>query len=353
MHKQQYTIQQSLLFLLLLLSNHVVGQTFTSLQGRITNPTGDSVFIYMVKPDSTHSSYDQFDLGSTRLDQEGRFAFSFLLNEPGIIRFYDGNEVTSLFMLPGDDLYMTLNTKYFDETIQYYGKGAERNNTIVDLSLIHETFMLKYQYGLQFGRDSASLIESLTEAGRGYLQLIDDYLHNDPDFAVMADELKSKHIDDINQEKKYFGYHHRLLKLKNTPAIAFRGEGMNGEALDLHTYKGKPVVVDFWATWCGPCHREMPSFKILEEKYGDKVHFVSVALYSERDKWREMAGEFGLKNNLFLDPEASKQIIEYDVRIVPRYMLISADFIILDGDARRPSDPRLEKQLQALISTGK
>ena len=52
---------------------------------------------------------------------------------------------------------------------------------------------------------------------------------------------------------------------------------------------GKPMVLDFTATWCGPCQRLKPHFKALSEKMADKVTFITVDV----DKWQELAQEYG------------------------------------------------------------
>ncbi len=49
-----------------------------------------------------------------------------------------------------------------------------------------------------------------------------------------------------------------------------------GKAIDLTSFKGKPVVLNFWASWCGPCKSEMPDFDEVYKELGDEVHFVMV-----------------------------------------------------------------------------
>ena len=50
----------------------------------------------------------------------------------------------------------------------------------------------------------------------------------------------------------------------------------DGEPVSLSDFRGKPVVVNFWASWCGPCKREMPEFESLWQELGDQVHFLMV-----------------------------------------------------------------------------
>ena len=64
---------------------------------------------------------------------------------------------------------------------------------------------------------------------------------------------------------------------------AIEGETADGKTFNLADYKGKVILVNFWATWCGPCRMEIPDLIALQEKYGPRG-FVVVGLADERDK---------------------------------------------------------------------
>ena len=56
--------------------------------------------------------------------------------------------------------------------------------------------------------------------------------------------------------------------LVNQPAPEFARKAMDGSAVDLKSYRGKIVLLDFWATWCAPCLVEMPTFTKWQQEYG-------------------------------------------------------------------------------------
>ena len=61
----------------------------------------------------------------------------------------------------------------------------------------------------------------------------------------------------------------------------------DGNLVNLHDFLGKPVIVNFWASWCGPCRSEMPDIQKAYEQYGDDIHFLIVNL---TDGSRETVG---------------------------------------------------------------
>ena len=52
---------------------------------------------------------------------------------------------------------------------------------------------------------------------------------------------------------------------------------LQGRDILLSSFKGKPLIINFWATWCGPCRQELPIFEKIKEKYRDQVFFLLVS----------------------------------------------------------------------------
>lgn len=65
-----------------------------------------------------------------------------------------------------------------------------------------------------------------------------------------------------------------------------------GRAAKLSDFRGKPVVLNFWASWCGPCKSEMPAFEQIYGKYGQQIHFLMVNITDGYQETQENASAF-------------------------------------------------------------
>ena len=125
-------------------------------------------------------------------------------------------------------------------------------------------------------------------------------------------------------------------------------ENYAGGKTSLDDLKGKYVYVDVWATWCGPCKREIPFLKEVEDKYhGKNIEFVSISIdrVADHEKWKNMVNEKELGGvQLFADNDWNSDFVqEYEIQGIPRFILIDSEGNIVDANAPRPSSEELIK----------
>src|SRR5258708_9494064 len=65
---------------------------------------------------------------------------------------------------------------------------------------------------------------------------------------------------------------------RNDMGLNFSARGLNGHKIDLREYRGHPVIVDFWATWCGPCRRQIPELVALYKRYNKTRGLVIIGM---------------------------------------------------------------------------
>ena len=101
-----------------------------------------------------------------------------------------------------------------------------------------------------------------------------------------------------------------------------------GNTVRLSDFLGKPVVLNFWASWCGPCKSEMPDFEEIYKEYGEKIHFVMVNLTDGDRETMDTATSF-LDNSGYTFPVYYDKDIDaaytYQVYGIPVTYFINAE----------------------------
>jgi thiol-disulfide isomerase/thioredoxin len=141
---------------------------------------------------------------------------------------------------------------------------------------------------------------------------------------------------------------------KGEPAMPFEGSTPDGKKVSLKDFKGKVVLVDVWATWCGPCRAEIPSLKKLEEEMkGKDVVFISYSVDKMTDlaKWKKMVSDEELGGVQLIGDSAFQSSIctDYKITGIPRFMVFDKNGNIVSVDAPRPSNPDLKLLLEKCL----
>lgn len=123
---------------------------------------------------------------------------------------------------------------------------------------------------------------------------------------------------------------------------------LDGRKVDLKNLRGKVVLIDFWATWCGPCIQELPTVKAIYQKYHDKgLEIIGISL----DKQRTMLEQFLKKNQIpwpqYFDGKGWQTYWAqyYGIQAIPTMWLIDKKGILRDQNARQNLEQKVQKLL--------
>ena len=92
----------------------------------------------------------------------------------------------------------------------------------------------------------------------------------------------------------------------------------------------KPFLLDFWATWCGPCCRELPAFHKLKEEFKDKpICFVSISIDADEAAWRAKIEKDSLDGIQLRVNEEDTFKKDYKISWIPRFLLLLFSFFCI------------------------
>ena len=110
----------------------------------------------------------------------------------------------------------------------------------------------------------------------------------------------------------------------------FQLQSTTGESIRLSDLRGQPVIVNFWATWCGPCVVEMPTLQSLyEARRQQGLRILAVNIGEPAQAVREWQADYGLTYDILID-EAQQVSTLYRLRGQPSTYVISPEGIIID-----------------------
>ncbi len=185
------------------------------------------------------------------------------------------------------------------------------------------------------------LMNNILLRSKAYDQKYRDNMATIKPYILAADQKKI--LKEFEKTIRSFG--------DGEPAINFTGTTPEGKEVSLSDFVGSVVLVDVWATWCGPCKKEIPSLKALEEEFrGKKVVFMSYSIDELKDteKWKKFIIDEKLVGVQLMGNAAWKSPIctDYTITGVPRFMVFSKTGKIVTIDAPRPSTPELKALLE-------
>ena len=318
--------------------------------------------IYLISADN-----DRATIASTTIDTEnGTFAFKGKVDEPMLAILTDDNEnpITALFIEGGK-----ITVAYDNELNEYKASGTVSNDNFAvankRLSDLQTKYYEKAQMGFEQDEDQQKMIDEYYEAVG---EIIDENQDNILGAYFFA-RIESGNLEPSEILERIAAFPNKLRATKmlkeleqyavncekteiGRPFIEIAAEDETGTTVTLSslTGSGKWVLVDFWATWCGPCRGEIPYLKAAYDKFADKGFVIyGVSLDNDVEGWKKFIedNEMTWINVLGIDGEKESPAADaYAVRSIPTNFLISPDGKIAYKNLRGTS---VEKTLSEIF----
>ena len=126
---------------------------------------------------------------------------------------------------------------------------------------------------------------------------------------------------------------YKALKLQpGQPAPEFTLYDLDGQPVSLSQFKGQVVLLDFWASWCGPCIGDLPDLRRIKRKAADKpLVFLNLSLDTDEAAWREAVDKHGIEGvHVRADGWSADVAKSYQVNSLPSYYLVDSQGLIVE-----------------------
>jgi len=328
--------------------------TFT-LTGKFANNEQDGKIVYLHNPDSTNV------IDSTKVEKD-KFVFKGVAKETPVVRFVSVDEsvMPATFIVEKGKIEMI-----FDTVLKPAVKGTPMNDQYQQFETARASIFEKMQSFWEKYKDVNFTSEQFQEY-KDESKRIQDEIENivyefvkpnitnpigqyfliDNRFYLKDSQLKeliSLATPDFKNSEIVQNLEKRIEKREATAAgkqfTDVKGLNFDGKEVKLSDYagKGKVVLVDFWASWCGPCVREIPNVITVYQKYKNKgFEIVGISLDEKKEDWKKATDNLKITWPQFSNLKGWEEdgAVAYGVNSIPHTVLIDKDGVILERGLR-------------------
>ena len=189
--------------------------------------------------------------------------------------------------------------------------------------------------------------ESFPEAIYGDGLVLAHLKQDDAARARFEQFAKMRPADDTDRQRALrFASQPELARARMAPPFAVTTT--DGQRISLDDLKGKVVLIDFWATWCGPCREALPHMKELAKKFEEQPLVVlSISLDQDEQKWKEFIAKHDMSWAQYRDGGTGPIAKLFGVEAIPHTFTIDADGVLQDEHI---GDASIEGKIKKLIA---
>jgi len=332
-----------------------------TISGTVSNP-GSLKKIFLVEADSAGIKV----VDSTQLSENGKFEFKHSAPYENLYKIRVGGSIFDIIAKNGDAI--TFSTDINDNTKAYTVTGSEESDKIKDFNKMNNVYSDKmsklyndYQAKAQaLGKETDSLINAyrpqfqviMDEQSAATLKFVNDNKNSlagfyaatslDPDkyeqqLIAYADAIKDNFKDNmgVQQFEKQMAAAKPVSIGQHAPDFTIIG--IDDKPIKLSDYKGKYVMLDFWASWCMPCRQENPNVVKQYAIYHAKgLDILGISLDQDKSKWQQAITADNLSwthaSDLKNFDGPTEQL--YHIQAIPSNFIIDPNGIIVAKNVR-------------------
>lgn len=321
---------------------------YATLSGKIENPHASKTLkIFQGK------NYEK----EITLADDGTFKDTLKVVE-GDYTIQHGEKYGVIFLKNNNESTLNTNFEDFAKSMVFSGDASDTNNFSVQSFLISNDYFTKDLISSGTSEDLDTAIKEYKAAYDGIKRKFSDV--DSTHIALMDKNIERTEQQVIKIVTPKLAKRNAFPKGKPSPSFV-NYENYAGGVTSLSDLEGKYVYMDIWATWCGPCIKEIPALKSIEKQFeGKNIEFVSISVDEGRGYkgsaaqaykgWRKMVTDKELGGmQLIADNGFMSDFIRaYKINGIPRFILIDPEGNIVNADAPRPSNPQLIELFKAL-----
>jgi len=350
-----------------------------TVNGKIKGATADLIFL----EEASLGSMEPVIVDSARLQKDGSFSLSALSKEENLYVLRLTQQINPVATIINDSKKITIDADIANAQQPYTVKGSPASEALVNYlsksnqqlsniytmsrqldSLRQPTAMDSTVLSLQMKRDAAStqftnyVTNFISESKSPSLSIFalgsyQSYASNQGLGLVPFSQQQMMEV--INTAALKFPKHEGLASLKqtlqtpqqpqqtaaagllNAPAPDFTLPDRSGKPVALSSFKGKYVLVDFWASWCGPCRKENPNVVQAYNQFKDKnFTILGVSLDKEKAPWEKAIADDGLSWTHVSDLKFwdSQVVPLYNIQGIPYNVLLDPNGVVIAENLR-------------------